>query len=235
MVGELLVCEEFKISETASGFDSACMFAKAMRKSFRSLDLYMKTGGDHFTVSNFYGGSTAIVALVTPTHIVIANTGDSRFVLFSGPNARVRFFTKDHKPENYVERERIEAAGGYVMYNRINGDLAVSRAFGDFQFKCAKLPESRQQVISDPDVTVLQRFADDYFMILACDGIWDVMSIGDVSDFIRAKLVEGLSLSEICNSLIHHCLKRGSRDNMSVLLVRFNPQKYEMDTVHSNS
>ena len=120
-----------------------------------------------------------------------------------------------------MERRRIEAAGGKVMFNRVNGDLAVSRAFGDFQFKNASLPSSKQQVIVDPDVTILERFKDDSFVIIACDGIWDVMSTRNANEFVAARLQGGYSISDTCEALVDYCLQHGSRDNMSVLLVCF--------------
>lgn len=78
-------------------------------------------------------GSTAVCALISPTHFFFANCGDSRAVL--SRNGRAFFSTQDHKPVNPTEKERIQAAGGSVMIQRVNGSLAVSRALGDYQYK----------------------------------------------------------------------------------------------------
>lgn len=59
--------------------------------------------------------------------------GDSRAVFGSG--GKVSFATEDHKPTNAIEKERVEAAGGTVEYERVCGNLAVSRAVGDFCYK----------------------------------------------------------------------------------------------------
>ena len=104
-------------------------------------------------------GSTCTAVLVTPTHYVFSNLGDSRAVLAHGskacihappiasdstihcsPSLQVVYATKDHKPSLAVERNRIKAAGGMVMNERVDGGLAVSRAFGDFDYKMRRVP-----------------------------------------------------------------------------------------------
>ena len=82
----------------------------------------------------------------------------------------------DHKPFNAEERRRIEAAGGCVSMKRVDGELAVSRALGDFSFKDADMAPELCKVTAHPDVTVELRHSDDEFIVLACDGIWDVMT-----------------------------------------------------------
>lgn len=113
------------------------------------------------------------------------------------------------------------------MHNcRVNGSLAVSRAFGDFNYKCCShLPTTQQQVIAEPTVTRLSRNKEkDQFLLLACDGIWDVMRNQEVADFVLSRMkVEqdrgGYSLSAIAEDLMNQCLNLNSRDNMSVLIV----------------
>ncbi len=61
-------------------------------------------------------------------------------------NGKVVMSTRDHKPFDNDERDRIEAAGGHVFMRRVDGDLAVSRALGDFQYKDANLPAARCKV-----------------------------------------------------------------------------------------
>ena len=78
-------------------------------------------------------GCTAVSALITPKHIICANAGDSRCVL--GLDGVTKPLSYDHKPNLEMERKRIENAGGSVQWKRVDGDLAVSRAFGDFQYK----------------------------------------------------------------------------------------------------
>lgn len=69
------------------------------------------------------------------------------------------------------EKARITAAGGFVDFGRVNGNLALSRAVGDFEFKkSADLPPEQQIVTAFPDVAVHTITEDDEFLIVACDG-----------------------------------------------------------------
>ena len=96
-------------------------------------------------------GSTSVQCLISPTSIVCANTGDSRAVLARGGDAVP--LSHDHKPYNPEEKARIEAAGSHVKFNRVNGDLAVSRALGDFVYKrCETVAADRQAVTAFPEV-----------------------------------------------------------------------------------
>jgi len=165
-------------------------------------------------------GCTSVTALVSDTHIIVANAGDSRSVLGTDKNVTPMSF--DHKPYNKEEKARIEAAGGSVSMKRVNGDLAVSRAFGDFCYKQATNVEAAEQAVTcKPDFVVHERDNEkDEFLILACDGIWDVMSNEECSSYVREKMAEGYhNLSRICEALIDECLEKGSKDNMSALIV----------------
>lgn len=115
-------------------------------------------------------GSTAVVAVVGPRHLIVANCGDSRAVMCRGGAAIP--LSSDHKPDRPDELERIQAAGGRVIFwdgARVFGVLAMSRAIGDSYLK--------PFVIPDPEVRVLERKdGEDEFLILASDGLWDVVS-----------------------------------------------------------
>ncbi|XP_057507447.1 probable protein phosphatase 2C 24 isoform X2 [Actinidia eriantha] len=114
-------------------------------------------------------GSTAVVAIVTPDKIIVANCGDSRAVLCR--NGKAVPLSTDHKPDRPDELNRIQAAGGRVIYwdgPRVLGVLAMSRAIGDNYLK--------PYVSCDPEVTVTDRTAMDDCLILASDGLWDVVS-----------------------------------------------------------
>jgi protein phosphatase PTC2/3 len=90
--------------------------------------------------------------------------------------------TEDHKPSNPEEKARIEAAGGFVQGDRVNGELAMSRALGDFRYKRNEtLEKSEYPVICYPDVAVHERTGkNDQLLILACDGVWDVICNSEV-------------------------------------------------------
>ncbi|XP_031286216.1 probable protein phosphatase 2C 24 [Pistacia vera] len=114
-------------------------------------------------------GSTAVVAIVTPDKIVIANCGDSRAVLCRSGKALP--LSSDHKPDRPDELNRIQAAGGRVIYwdgARVLGVLAMSRAIGDNYLK--------PYVSCEPEITIIDRTAEDDCLILATDGLWDVVS-----------------------------------------------------------
>ena len=133
-------------------------------------------------------GTTAIVTMVTPKKIIWANCGDSRGLLCR--DGKVVFATQDHKPYNPDEKSRIERAGGTVMMQRVNGSLAVSRALGDFDYKrAADLPATEQLVSPEPELTVQDReLSTDEFLLLACDGVFDVMTNEEVIKFVRHRL-----------------------------------------------
>jgi serine/threonine protein phosphatase PrpC len=165
-------------------------------------------------------GCTSVTALVSPTFVIVSNAGDSRSVL--GCNSAVKAMSYDHKPYNPKEEARIVKAGGSVSMKRVNGDLAVSRAFGDFCYKQAQNVDAAGQAVTcDPDFVVHTRNnATDEFLVLACDGIWDVMSNEECASFVRTKIAEGYhDLPYVCSSLIDACLEKGSKDNMSAVIV----------------
>lgn len=199
--------EEAIVSSMTSGF-------LAHDENMRELP-EVSNGIDH-------SGSTAITAMVTPESVIIGNCGDSRAVLARGDGGEV-WGSKDHKPTNPGEKKRIEDAGGSVSMRRVNGDLAVSRALGDFLYKHrTDLPAQQQQVSAEPECTVLKRTNADDYLILCCDGIWDVMSNEEVVEFVRARVAEGeTSMGKVCEMLLDHCLALNSRDNMSALIVQF--------------
>lgn len=124
-------------------------------------------------------GSTALVAYVTGTTLVVANCGDCRAVVVDDQGLAIPL-TKDHKPGLYEERRRIEGLGGVVEDDPvINGHrilgMSVSRAFGD--------PGHQPFVVAEPDTcrTTTCRYA---FVILATDGLWDVVSNQDAVEAV---------------------------------------------------
>mmetsp|Transcript_67370 Transcript_67370/g.179875 ORF Transcript_67370/g.179875 Transcript_67370/m.179875 type:complete len:334 (-) Transcript_67370:201-1202(-) len=119
-------------------------------------------------------GSTAVTCLMVGRELYCANAGDSRAVLCRDGLAVA--LSEDHKPMNDTEKTRIEKAGGFVEDKRVNGTLAVARAIGDFSFKTHDGPAEDQQVTCNPDIRKFELQEKDEFMILACDGIWDVVT-----------------------------------------------------------
>eukprot|EP00093_Oithona_nana_P011246 11246.XXX_277455_276008_1 [CDS] Oithona nana genome sequencing. len=171
-------------------------------------------------------GSTAITMLYRKSKLFVGNIGDSRCIACT--NGLAEPLSYDHKPCNEEEKSRIEHAGGFVEFNRVNGNLALSRAFGDFAFKSrCDLPQEQQMITSNPDVVVRDVDQDLQFVVLACDGIWDVLSNQEVADFIIKRISLGLEPEIICEELMTRCLASDSTmgglgcDNMTVVLICF--------------
>ncbi|XP_075148984.1 protein phosphatase alphabet [Haematobia irritans] len=189
-------------------------YVNGIRRGFLEIDESMRY------LPEICGGTTVVCAFVSPTDVYIANCGDSRAVLCR-EGAPV-FATQDHKPILPEEKERIHNAGGSVMIKRVNGTLAVSRALGDYDFKNVKNRGQCEQLVSpEPEIFCQPRQDTDEFLVLACDGIWDVMSNEDVCSFIHSRLKITNDLVEVANEVVDTCLNKGSRDNMSIIIIAF--------------
>ncbi|EEQ86885.2 protein phosphatase [Blastomyces dermatitidis ER-3] len=169
-------------------------------------------------------GCTASVAVISKDKIRVANAGDSRSVL--GVKGRAKPLSFDHKPQNEGEKARISAAGGFVDYGRVNGNLALSRALGDFEFKkSADLAPEQQIVTAYPDVTTHEITEDDEFLVIACDGIWDCQSSQAVIEFVRRGIAAKQELYRICENMMDNCLASNSEtggvgcDNMTMVII----------------
>lgn len=203
-----------------SSDEAASIIQKAIHSGFLKLDEEMRQKPE-ISSGDDKSGSTAVCVLVSPWHVYIANCGDSRAVLCRRGVPAV--CTLDHKPTVPAEKERIQRAGGSVMIHRVNGSLAVSRALGDFEYKNVEGRGPTEQLVSPaPEVFIEARNdSEDQFLVLACDGIWDVMSNEDLCTFIHHQMTISDDLEKVAASVIDHCLFKGSRDNMSIVLVAF--------------
>lgn len=163
-------------------------------------------------------GSTASTALLVGDRLLVANVGDSRVVACRDGSALP--LSIDHKPDRSDERQRIEDAGGFVIWAgtwRVGGVLAVSRAFGDKllkQFVTAE-PEIMEQEIDGVD-----------FIIIASDGLWNVISNKDA-----VSLVQDMKDTEAASRrLTEEAFARGSSDNITCLVVRFQDEHQNEDS-----
>ncbi|CAL0327163.1 unnamed protein product [Lupinus luteus] len=155
-------------------------------------------------------GSTASTAILVGDRLLVANVGDSRAVICRGGNAIA--VSRDHKPDQTDERQRIEDAGGFVMWAgtwRVGGVLAVSRAFGDRLLK--------QYVVADPEIQEEKVDSSLEFLILASDGLWDVVSNEEAVAMVKP--IE--DAAEAAKTLLIEASKRGSADNITCVVVRF--------------
>ncbi|KAF3321832.1 putative protein phosphatase 2C 51 [Carex littledalei] len=168
-------------------------------------------------------GSTAVVAVVSGCQIICANCGDSRAVLCQRGQAVP--LTIDHKPDREDELARIEGCGGKVVNwggPRVQAILAMSRAVGDRYL--------RPWVIAVPEVTFHPRSEDDDCLILASDGLWDVVSNEEACEIayrlLRRHRRNGLigdgtqiPAQAVAESLLNLALRKQSSDNISVVVV----------------
>ncbi|CAH2086182.1 unnamed protein product [Euphydryas editha] len=135
-------------------------------------DAYLRTDAEFVRKSNQQrasGGSTAVSVSVRGRRLLAAWAGDSQALL--AKRMRLMQLVNPHKPDRPDERERIESTGGSVMYWgtwRVNGQLAVSRAIGDAIYK--------PYVTARPEITEVDLDGDEDFVVVACDGLWDVVS-----------------------------------------------------------
>lgn len=182
-------------------------------------------------------GSTAVVAILCPANIIVANCGDSRAVLCRGKSPMP--LSVDHKPNREDEYSRIEALGGKVINwdgHRVSGVLAVSRSIGDRHL--------RPYVIPVPEIMFVTRAKEDECLILASDGLWDVMTNEEVCDVARRRILlwhkkNGGTMTskersedkadpaaqDAAEYLTRIALQRGSRDNISVIVVDLKAQR----------
>lgn len=195
-----------------------------------------------------HSGCTATTVLVGHDRVIVANVGDSRAVLCrrSAPiDLTVEHRVYGRGAAVLPETERVEAAGGWVHDGRVCSQLAVSRAFGDALFKGAGLQRllskgvedgfwdaefaasrtfTGDPVTADPDVTEIALQDDDEFVVVATDGLWDVISSTEVCRITRTQLAKGLSPQEVAEKLAEFAVKRYTTDNVAVVVVELLPQ-----------
>ncbi|XP_020878028.1 probable protein phosphatase 2C 71 isoform X1 [Arabidopsis lyrata subsp. lyrata] len=247
-------------------------------------DAYTHTDSELLKSENSHtrdAGSTASTAILVGDRLLVANVGDSRAVICRGGNGiLLRFLishhdswyyllissemnlcalvafavSRDHKPDQSDERERIENAGGFVMWAgtwRVGGVLAVSRAFGDRLLKQYVVADPEIQVCNIPSLTYVlylphtctyvlrsclelqEEKIDDSleFLILASDGLWDVFSNEEAVAVVK----EVEDPEESTKKLVGEAIRRGSADNITCVVVRFLESKTANNNGSSSS
>ncbi|KAK4284083.1 hypothetical protein QN277_000960 [Acacia crassicarpa] len=177
------------------------------------VEAFKQTDVDYLKEEKGYhrdAGSTASTAVLVGDRLVVANVGDSRVVASRAGSAVP--LSIDHKPDRSDERKRIEQAGGFVIWAgtwRVGGVLAVSRAFGDKLLK--------PYVVADPEIQEEEIDGVD-FIIIASDGLWNVISNKEA-----VSLVQNITdAEEASRELIKEAYTRGSSDNITCVVVRFD-------------
>lgn len=163
-------------------------------------------------------GSTGVAVFISGESLYVAWLGDSQVVLSKGGQA-ARLMTP-HKPDREDERQRIEALGGCVVYFgawRVNGSLSVSRAIGD--------AEHKPYISGEPDVEEFIFEGDEDFLILACDGLWDVVKPPEAVECVTEHLAEGGQRCSVAEVLVDRAKSSGSNDNITVVVVFLDAHK----------
>jgi len=160
---------------------------------------------------NSVDGTTASLVYL-PTidsqFLFVGNVGDSRVVLCR--DGKPITLTFDHRPTDNDERRRVRDAGKSIVNNRISACLAVTRSIGDKTF--------HPGIISDPHTSAIRLCDKDEFLIIACDGIFDFVSEEEAIKEIREETNPILASTKLRDYAYH---KKGSNDNISVIIVRF--------------
>ncbi|OIW17068.1 hypothetical protein TanjilG_15651 [Lupinus angustifolius] len=202
---------------------------------FAISETYQQTDADFLNVEKETfrdDGSTASTAVLVDNHLYVANVGDSRTIISKAGKAIA--LSEDHKPNRSDERKRIENAGGVVMWAgtwRVGGVLAMSRAFGNRMLK--------PFVVAEPEIQDQEIDEQIELLILASDGLWDVIQNEDAVSLARTEEEPEAAARKLTEA----AFSRGSADNITCIVVRFhhdkadpiNPDKAESASVEPES
>ena len=212
-------CADFCAAHLVDAVTSDPRFASepelALTDAFFSVDERVRDARDDDDCS----GATALAACVLNGELVVANAGDCRAVL-SREGGRAIDLSTDQKPTRASELERIERAGGFVEDGYVNGHLGAARAFGDFHIEGLKgTREAPGPLTVEPEVERWTLRGADEFVVIACDGLWDVFSSHNAIDFARRALRRHNDPAAAARELCEEALRRDSPDNVSVIVV----------------
>lgn len=131
--------------------------------------------------------------------------------------------SRDHKPICSKERKRVEASGGHVCDGYLNGLLNVARAIGDWHMEGMKGADGGP-LSAEPELMSTQLTTEDEFLVIGCDGLWDVFRSQNAVDFARRRLQEHNDPVMCSKDLVDEALKRKSGDNLAVVVVCFRSE-----------
>ncbi len=205
----------FEDANMLQTYDTDAFFLKKLedshRRAFLRADLAL---ADEQSISSSCG-TTALTALVLGRHLLVANAGDCRAVLCRR-GAAVEM-SQDHRPSYLPERRRVEELGGFIDDGYLNGYLSVTRALGDWDLKFPL--GAATPLIADPDVQLVTLTEDDEFLIIGCDGIWDVMSSQVAVSLVRRALRRHDDPQQCARELVKEALRLNTSDNLTVVVI----------------
>nr|GEZ69108.1 probable protein phosphatase 2C 13 [Tanacetum cinerariifolium] len=136
----------------------------------------------------------------------------------------VKQMSNDHRPPNVQEKKRVEELGGYFADGYLNGELAVTRALGDRHMKSPIGSNSKSPLTAELEMRQMVLTDDDEFMIIGCDGIWDVMSNEEAVGLVRRQLIQYNDPERCARELIDQALRPHTSDNLTAIIVCFSSQ-----------
>ena len=161
-------------------------------------------------------GSTGTILLLykdpsSPSNksFLCANVGDSKAYLIT--KSEMILLTKDHKCCDANEVKRIRDKGGIVFRERVFGTLMLTRSFGDKEMK-------KYGVLSTPDIYIKNVEKDDLFIVIASDGVWDVVEENEILNMTK----EGISSNDFSKKIVNLAKERDTHDNISCIVIKLN-------------
>jgi len=191
-------------------------FLKEKEPSEAFVEAYVKTDKDMESANIGYSGTTVVTSYIKYTEegkriLYAANAGDARAVI--SREGKALRLTYDHKGSDESEQKRIQEAGGLVVMNRVSGILAVTRSLGDHKMK--------KYVIGTPHTSEpIELNENDSFLIIACDGLWDIVSDQEACDFVNKAENKDKPCQKLAIDLLHTAIRGGSTDNITVIVIR---------------
>lgn len=209
--------------ELAPPASRAKSFRTAVLAGFQAMD---KRVLEECKLQGWIDGAACVAAWIVGDTVVLANIGDAKGVLARVPEGitetqtvaepKAITLTQEHKAILAAERARISRSGGQVVNGRLEGKIEISRSFGDLQYK-------KSGMIAKPDVTIFDLTTRDQFLLLGCDGFWNVFGPNDAIVFASKLAAQGATTKHICNRLINEAVRvRHCKDNCTVAMLRFH-------------
>jgi serine/threonine protein phosphatase PrpC len=233
--------------EVSTGTPGGGYLAEALDRGFVRVDDALLDHVAGLGEPECWSGSTCTVALLREDRVVVANVGDTRALLIRSQKGWE--LSEDHRPDRRTEVGRREMArvvreGGWSVDGRVCGILAVSRAFGDYEFKGGRfdlledLSEEplaknatleRPPVVANPSVFECARSDDDEWLILASDGLWDTVNSTQCATFIKQEVKKkpDVTASELADLLVARAVRFRTQDNTAAVVVDLRKPRSE--------
>ena len=174
----------------------------AFKNAFKKVDEELKF------FDSEYIGTTATLILIKDNKIYCANVGDTKaYIIYDKTYKQI---SNDHKCTNEDERKRITEIGGKIIKNRVMGQLILTRTLGDLYVK-------QFGVINTPDINVYDINETINYIIIASDGVWDVVDLDTMTNMGKA----GKNVGEFCKDIVKLAINKGTKDNVSCIVVSF--------------